>query len=174
MIKIRVHFGLIGLLASYRLICFHGGGAKVTQQNGIIQYPWFENSLHGKHEAEGQRVQGETKTAGFTSLFESFSRNRNCCCRSHNTAAVLVQRKTAEHCSRGRHVTEEKKTCSSGSSQRRTSSFLFVASNIYSQGNNDGRPENPRKTKLHAVDQSAPLLLGFPSLLMATSPRNQQ
>ena len=28
----------MGLLDSYRLICFYGGGAKVTQHNGMIQY----------------------------------------------------------------------------------------------------------------------------------------
>ena len=32
------HFGLIGLLGSYRPICFYGGGAKVTQYDGMIQY----------------------------------------------------------------------------------------------------------------------------------------
>ena len=29
------HFDLIGLLESYRPICFYEGGAKVTQHNGI-------------------------------------------------------------------------------------------------------------------------------------------
>ena len=32
----KVNFDLIGLLDSYRPICFHGGGAKVTRQNGTI------------------------------------------------------------------------------------------------------------------------------------------
>ena len=29
---------MISLLDLYRTICFYGGGAKVTQQNGTIQY----------------------------------------------------------------------------------------------------------------------------------------
>ena len=32
------HFDLIGLLDSHHTICFYGGGAKVTQNNGIIQH----------------------------------------------------------------------------------------------------------------------------------------
>ena len=31
-------FGLIGLLNSYRTICFYGGGAKVTEHRGTKQY----------------------------------------------------------------------------------------------------------------------------------------
>ena len=38
MINIRVNFDLIGLLDSYRPICFYGGGATVTWHKGIIQY----------------------------------------------------------------------------------------------------------------------------------------
>ena len=37
MIDDKINFDLIGLLDSYRTICFYGGGAKVTQQNGMIQ-----------------------------------------------------------------------------------------------------------------------------------------
>ena len=37
MVNLYNHFGLIGLLDSHRPICFYGGGAKVTQHNGIIQ-----------------------------------------------------------------------------------------------------------------------------------------
>ena len=31
-----VNFNLIGLLDSYRPICFYGGGAKVTEHNGMV------------------------------------------------------------------------------------------------------------------------------------------
>ena len=34
----KVNFDLIGLLDSYRPICFYGGGAKVNQHKGIIQW----------------------------------------------------------------------------------------------------------------------------------------
>ena len=37
-INIRLNYDLIDLLDSYRPICFHGGGAKVTQHNGVIQH----------------------------------------------------------------------------------------------------------------------------------------
>ena len=33
----KVNFDLIGLLDSYRLICFYGGGAKMTEHSGTIQ-----------------------------------------------------------------------------------------------------------------------------------------
>ena len=38
MVNLYNHFDLIGLLGPYRPICFYGGGANVTQHNGIIQY----------------------------------------------------------------------------------------------------------------------------------------
>ena len=45
MVNLYDHFDLIGLFDSYRPICFYGGGAKVTQHNGIIQQSvpdfWF-------------------------------------------------------------------------------------------------------------------------------------
>ena len=34
----QVNFDLIGLLDSYRTICFYGGGAKVIEHRGTIQY----------------------------------------------------------------------------------------------------------------------------------------
>ena len=37
MVKFYNHFDLIGLLDSHCPICFYGGGAKVTQCNGMIQ-----------------------------------------------------------------------------------------------------------------------------------------
>ena len=45
----KVNFDLIGLLDTYRPICFYGGGAKVTQHNGIMQYFVAWTSLPDKY-----------------------------------------------------------------------------------------------------------------------------
>ena len=37
----QLNFDLIGLLDSYRTICFYGGGAKVTEHRGTKQYIWW-------------------------------------------------------------------------------------------------------------------------------------
>ena len=38
MLNLYNDFDLIGLLDSYRPICFYGGGVKVAQQNGVTRY----------------------------------------------------------------------------------------------------------------------------------------
>ena len=40
MVNLYNHFDLTGLLGSHRPICFYGGGAEVTQHNGMIQSSW--------------------------------------------------------------------------------------------------------------------------------------
>ena len=45
MMNLYNRFDLTGLLDSYRPICFHGGGAKVTLHNAMIQYYQYNANI---------------------------------------------------------------------------------------------------------------------------------
>ena len=50
----EVNFDLIGLLDFYRTICVHGGGAKVTEQKGTIQYVQLDEGFRKIHDCCGR------------------------------------------------------------------------------------------------------------------------
>ena len=55
----KVNFDLIGLLDSYRTICFYGGGAKVTEQYSIYFLFFIFAQEHAKHGPEQLSKEGQ-------------------------------------------------------------------------------------------------------------------